>query len=57
MSDFSPSSRVVTNMLKQFLVGGGVSLVNITIHGLVMTTVVASRESRVQRKSLTLRCI
>jgi hypothetical protein len=31
---------VVTNTLKQFLVGGGVSLVNITIHGLVMTTVV-----------------
>ena len=27
-------------MLRQFLVGGGVSLVNITIHALVMTTVV-----------------
>jgi len=27
-------------MLKQFLVGGGVSLVNITIHALVMTTVI-----------------
>ena len=27
-------------MLRQFLLGGGVSLINITIHGLVMTTVV-----------------
>jgi hypothetical protein len=27
-------------MLRQFLVGGGVSLANITIHALVMTTVV-----------------
>ena len=27
-------------MLRQFLVGGGVSLVNFTIHALVMTTVV-----------------
>jgi Ion channel len=27
-------------MLKQFLVGGGVSLLNITIHALVMTTVI-----------------
>jgi Ion channel len=27
-------------MLKQFLIGGGVSLLNITIHALVMTTVI-----------------
>ena len=34
------SSGAVTNMLRQFIVGGGVSLVNIGIHALVMTTVV-----------------
>jgi len=28
------------NMLRQFIVGGGVSLINIAIHALVMTTVV-----------------
>jgi hypothetical protein len=28
------------NMLRQFFVGGGVSLINIAIHALVMTTVV-----------------
>jgi hypothetical protein len=28
------------NMLRQFLVGGGVSLVNIAIHALIMTMVV-----------------
>ncbi len=34
------SSGAVTNMLRQFLIGGRVSLVNFTIHALMMTTVV-----------------
>src|SRR5262249_48891723 len=33
-------------MLRQFLVGGGVSVVNIAIHALVMTTVVWVAQSR-----------
>ena len=33
-------------MLRQFLVGGGVSLVNITIHALIMTLVVRVAQSR-----------
>ena len=33
-------ARAGMNMLRQFLVGGGVSLVNIAIHALIMTMVV-----------------
>ena len=39
-------------MLRQLLVGGAVSLVNITIHALVMTTVVrVAQAARVHRDS------
>lgn len=45
-------------MLRQFLVGGGVSLANITIHALVMTTVVriarAASERQISYPSLFL---
>ena len=38
-------------MLRQLLVGGAVSLVNITIHALVMTTVVrVAQAARVHRE-------
>jgi len=37
-------------MLRQFLVGGGVSLLNITIHALVMTTVVRVARNASARK-------
>jgi len=37
-------------MLRQFLVGGGVSLVNITIHALVMTLVVSVAQTASIRK-------
>ncbi|MFZ1211674.1 MAG: ion channel, partial [Pseudolabrys sp.] len=41
-----------TTMLRQLLVGGAVSLVNITIHALVMTTVVrVAQAARVHRES------
>lgn len=39
-------------MLRQFLVGGGVSLVNITIHALVMTMVVGVAQIASTRKIL-----
>jgi hypothetical protein len=37
-------------MLRQFLVGGGASLVNITIHALVMTMVVGVAQTASKRK-------
>src|SRR3977135_3372438 len=37
-------------MLRQFLVGGGASLVNITIHALVMTVVVGIAQTASKRK-------
>jgi Ion channel len=36
----SPSSEGGACMIKQFLTGGGVTLLNITIHALIMTTVI-----------------
>ena len=39
-------------MLRQFLVGGGASLVNITIHALVMTMVVGVAQTASTRKIL-----
>jgi hypothetical protein len=44
-------------MLIQFLVGGIVSVCNITIHALVMTVVVRVHEHRVQKKEATRRCV
>jgi hypothetical protein len=43
-------ARAVTNMLRQFLVGGGASLINITIHALVMTTVIQVARAAGARK-------
>jgi Ion channel len=37
-------------MLRQFLVGGGVSVLNIAVHALVMTTVVRIAQVRSRRK-------
>jgi Ion channel len=37
-------------MLRQFLVGGGVSIINITIHALIMTTVVRVAQAASARK-------
>ena len=39
-------------MLQQFLVGGGISLVNITIHALVMTMVVRVAQSAAGKEKL-----
>jgi hypothetical protein len=38
------------NMLRQFLIGGGVSVINITIHALVMTSIVGIARSRSVKK-------
>jgi len=39
-------------MLRQFLIGGGVTLINITIHALMMTTVVRVAQVAGTRKVL-----
>jgi len=38
-------------MLRQFLVGGGISVINITIHALVMTIVVSAAQKAGSRKT------
>lgn len=40
-------------MLRQFLVGGGVSVLNIAIHALVMTTVVRVAQARAGKRAHT----